>query len=549
MKRLLAGVSLLALMSCTGGHPAYAQAVTRPGVVQTDTVYPGCPAPPTTFGTTWYVDQANGKTQANGGLGTQAAPWDSLTALVGAKISGTLQPIPGYNTMLLSTAPGWKSGGGVVKPGDRVIVMNGNYGDFDAGGLSNVGSEIINPIPVTIVAGPGQTPVLSSIGLYGVSGFVFDGFKVQSLAPTINASLIMVEDAFIAGATNTNIIFKNMTVQSDTPVNIAAMGQASMQTNERNGVYISGSHGGAGMTCVSLTASHVSGVRNGVSMFADNSLVQNNEIDHFSDDGLDYGASNIAILRNNIHDNQSNGDGSHEDAIQGQEPSGPNPPGLAYQPEVNIWIAYNRVSRKDDPALTFETYLQGIDEFDGDWTNVIVEGNQVVTSSCWGVMGESVHNGLFANNSVIDTGIAADEPGCTPEIAVGALSHEGLASTNVLVVNNIGPSIGLSYFLGGTLSHNIATGPTQPSFVTQNAAGAYTFEGWAVGAVTPSATGNGNLRDGLGQTNEFTSVVAPFDFTLKPSAPAMTAGTASGGPVTDAKGALYSVSAAGAVAP
>ena len=60
-------------------------------------VYPGCPVPPTTFNHIWYIDPVNGKTLAAGGLGTQAAPWNSLQAAFSVQ--------PGYTTPLLSTAP------------------------------------------------------------------------------------------------------------------------------------------------------------------------------------------------------------------------------------------------------------------------------------------------------------------------------------------------------------------------------------------------------------------------------------------------------------
>ena len=45
-------------------------------------VYPGCAVPPTTFNHVWYIDPVNGKTAAEGGLGTQAAPWNSLQAVI-----------------------------------------------------------------------------------------------------------------------------------------------------------------------------------------------------------------------------------------------------------------------------------------------------------------------------------------------------------------------------------------------------------------------------------------------------------------------------------
>ena len=60
-------------------------------------VYPGCAAPPTTFKHIWYIDPVNGKTPAEGGVGTKAAPWNSLQAAFSVQ--------PGYKTPLLSTAP------------------------------------------------------------------------------------------------------------------------------------------------------------------------------------------------------------------------------------------------------------------------------------------------------------------------------------------------------------------------------------------------------------------------------------------------------------
>ena len=54
-------------------------------------------APPTTFRHVWYFDPVHGKTQAAGGNGSQAAPWNNLQALVQAEA--------GYTYPLLTTAP------------------------------------------------------------------------------------------------------------------------------------------------------------------------------------------------------------------------------------------------------------------------------------------------------------------------------------------------------------------------------------------------------------------------------------------------------------
>src|SRR5277367_5472221 len=54
-------------------------------------VYPGCPVPPTTFNHIWYIDPVNGKTLAVGGLGTQAAPWNSLQAAFSVQHTASLE--------------------------------------------------------------------------------------------------------------------------------------------------------------------------------------------------------------------------------------------------------------------------------------------------------------------------------------------------------------------------------------------------------------------------------------------------------------------------
>src|ERR1700722_19211601 len=59
-------------------------------------VYSGCATPPTTFRHVWYFDPVHGKTQAAGGNGSQAAPWNNLQALVQAEA--------GYSFPLLTTA-------------------------------------------------------------------------------------------------------------------------------------------------------------------------------------------------------------------------------------------------------------------------------------------------------------------------------------------------------------------------------------------------------------------------------------------------------------
>ena len=74
-------------------------------------VYSGCAVPPTTFRHVWYFDPVHGKTQAAGGNGSQASPWNNLQALV--------QGETGYPYPLLTTAP-YLQALGPGKPGPRL---------------------------------------------------------------------------------------------------------------------------------------------------------------------------------------------------------------------------------------------------------------------------------------------------------------------------------------------------------------------------------------------------------------------------------------------
>ncbi len=373
-------------------------------------VYSGCATPPSTFRHVWYFDPVHGKTQAAGGNGSQAAPWNNLQALVQAE--------PGYAFPLLTTAPyrqvpvagkpavmttGPKAG--PIAPGDEILLMSGNYGDL---WLSIYAAEISNSAFITIAAAPGQTPVLTSLFVSQTNNWAFNGLKVQSLQSLARSgnALVEVKDGGAALPTS-DIVFANMTISSQD--NAEAWSQAQWVANARNGFWAQSSAGGANTKCVSFTGSHISNVRTGAALLAGQLLFSNNQIDHFGDDGLVYAASNLAITHNNLHDNLDIGDGNHEDAMQGV--IGVVTPGVAVNHFQNILIDSNLVVRQTDPELSFPTYLQGIDDFNSDWTNVTVTNNVVITSACHSISFSSIHNSLIANNTVVEDGLVAT-PGC-----------------------------------------------------------------------------------------------------------------------------------------
>jgi Right handed beta helix region len=504
-------------------------------------VYSGCAAPPSSFRQIWYVDPVNGKSPKDGGTGFRAAPWNSLNGILSGYWATAGWTFPGYTRPLLSTVPYLHIVNGVhvdvadsignppVQPGDAIMLMSGNYGDIVIGAYQK---EVANPSFVTVQAAPGQTPVLSTLLILSTTNWVFNGLKVQSLYTSANTRpLIYIHDQG-ASLPTANIVLENMMLSSQDDAE--AWSQAQWIANARAGFYAWSDAGGTDTECISFTGSHISNVRTGASLAANKLIFSNNQIDHFGDDGIDYAASNLSITHNDIHDNLDVGDGNHMDAMQGV--IGFLPAGATVNYLQNILIDSNLVIRQTDPELSFPAYLQGIDAFDSDWTNMTVTNNVIVTSSCWGIAFSSIHNSLIANNTVLADGLIAT-PGCTVWLQAGGKSHEGPDSSNTRVTNNLA-----EHFIVGnpnettvTYDHNVALNSYQP------------FTHW-VGTVEsygPTSAGtdaNGNLtpaKPGFPYANQFVTwspATLSFSLMLKAGSVAIGAGVA-GAPTVDILGA------------
>jgi hypothetical protein len=485
-------------------------------------VYSGCLTPPTTFRHVWYFDPVHGKTLAAGGNGSQASPWNNLRALVQAQTGYTypLLTTAAYPHALAAGQPRVVAPGpnaGPIAPGDEILLVSGNYGNLS---LNVFNTEIANSAFVTIAAASGQTPVLTSLFIAGTNNWTFSGLKVQSLQPTALSGHALIDIDPSPTFPVSNIVLENMTISSQD--NVAGWSKGQWVTNSRAGVFIRSPAGTTATKCISLTASHITNVRYGAAIAAGQVLFSDNQIDHFGDDGIDYAASNIAITHNSIHDNLDIGDGNHEDAMQGV--AGFLAAGATVNHFQNVLIDSNVVIRQTDPRLPFPTYLQGIDAFDSDWTNVAVTNNVVVTSACHGITFESVHNSLIANNTVVEDGLVST-PGCVAAINVGGATHEGAVSSNTAVRNNLTSRLYVDTRNSGVVpDHNVAmccAGPEISWYV--NGVSQYNSK---VGTYT-----NGNIIDTGGAKAEFVNFnpsTLTYNVLLKSGAQATSAGTAAG---------------------
>jgi hypothetical protein len=506
--------------------------LTIPAPVRAAQVYSGCSVPSATSRHVWYVDPVHGKTPPAGN-GSQASPWNSLDGVISGNWGASNFSFPGYTRPLLSSVPyvhivnggalvdvADQVGNPPVQPGDTIMLMSGNYGDVVLGdfNLATANSDF-----VTVQAAPGQIPVFSTLNIARTNKWVFNAIKVQSLLGTNgnNLPLVGVSDQGPSFPT-TDIILVNMQISSADSTTGWSQGQWLAQA--RNGFMAAGlagngANGEPNTSCISMAGSHIQNVRFGAILAANNSLFTNNVIDHFGDDGLDYAANNLAITHNTIHDNLDLQDGNHEDAMQGQ--IGPLAAGVAYNAFSNILIDSNLILRQTDPNLAFPTYLQGIDAFDEDWTNITVTNNVVVTSACPGISFSSIHNSLIANNTVVHDGLVST-PGCTAGIDVGGKTHQGPSSSNTAVRNNLSSQLNVDTRDPGVVAdHNVILCCAGPEI------------SWYVNGVVqflsqPGPQANGNLIDNGGAKSEFVNFdpsTLTYTVLLKSTAQAIGAAT------------------------
>ena len=490
------------------------------GLAQAHQVYPGCAVPTASTGKVWWIDPVNGKTQAAGGLGTQAAPWNSLKAVAGTKgaiQSGVFGPDVGYTQPLLSTVTRGTGGGtGPIHPGDKIELMSGNYGDVSIGDYQ---LNIANSDWLTIEAAPGQTPILNTFSISDVNKLLLIGLKVQSQSTAGGGVLVYISDGGAAYPTQDIVIENFQASSADNPVAMTWTGPQMLNYFRSGGIFAQQTAPGA-TSCVSVTGSHIENVIFGSEIMASQMLFSGNEVDHFGDDGGDYAASNIAITKNYVHDALLTGSGAHMDGFQGY-------PGTW----SNVLIDSNVIIRQMDPALPLPNYLQGIDAFDGDWTNMTVTNNAVVTSACWGMNFESLHDSLVASNTAVYDGNPIGLSGCMPALAVGASSHQGAMSSNTRVSNNIASMIWLwnSGLTGMSIDHNVSIGPIF------NGQGinywAPTGPGSVGGSIATNmstgsdANGNKVATDGNAEFTKFDNVGMHYDLTLTSTAQSLGAGT------------------------
>lgn len=348
-----------------------------------------CPVPSSKpDGRTYYVDPVHG---SDAGNGSRARPWRSLSGGFGAS----------------------QAKSGVVRGGDTVLLLSGEYGDLNLSLRSN--SDF-----VTIAAAPGAQPRFKSISLSGAEHFLVRGVTVESGPEAAKVNLPLVR---ANGNRTRNIRLEGLTVGS--PVRQASVGREAWGKTARYGVLVGG-------TCSGVVNSRIHDVRVGIVLDrVTHAIAYGNTIDRFSIDGIDFSGTDVVIRRNTITNHTPVSDGLHPDCFQSQvrdvtQPNGPV--------EITGNSCLVTTGKKPDPSLN----LQGISIFTGWWRDVTIRCNLVVPYSYHGISAWGLQNAVIENNVVLgddptDTGAKSD---MWPWVSVKRSVQPGAPKDGRIVVRN-----------------------------------------------------------------------------------------------------------------
>jgi hypothetical protein len=533
--RFLAAAVTCSLFVTNGPSSAAAQIVAPWPPMRGVEVPAGCEAPKiSSTRRKFYVDPVNG---AASGDGSEAHPWNSLQDVLTKGFVSSKPNDPASPVSKTANPPR-------AFPGDAILLKSGDYGNIKIQGYYGSGTTLVafdNTNFITIEAAPGATPVLKNLLMIGGGKWVFRGLTIENIASNLDShdygSLV------VFNGPHHDIIFDGNTVRSS--ADTSEWSQADWLAKAADGIFdYGGSYNGA--SCVTIINNNVVNTGNAMRLQrSDKVLVKGNSINYFIHDGIDY-ASNNMVIQNNIETNHIDaGDSArvHPDFMQGQ-PYGCSAAGQNCDTLSNLVIDSNIAIRQTDPNMPFakislvEGAIQGIDTFDGQWINVKVTNNIVITSTYHGIAYYGVHGAVIANNIVLGDGHSVK---LIPWITVQSQKNH-TASSDVIIRNNI--ASGLNY---APETNNINVDHNLCVSLTGHCTLGLVFGGKLDRFSVPGVYGDDNIIELNGASdlfNKFTVVdgtVTELDLRLKPGTRAVGTGNPEAAPITDITGSARTI--------
>jgi parallel beta-helix repeat protein len=383
-------------------------------------VYGDCATPSKTFSRTIYVDPAAAD---DTGDGSAAKPFKTLSTTLKSK---------------------------KLLPGDHVVLLAGDHGAVQVTKYTNaelVGSK--SWIWLDFKSGAtAQTLVVADMSSWLITH------------AEVTADSSVAKSALVSFSSSTDMILADSHLY--TVKDSSSWKAADWIDSAANGISVRNG------SCISLVRNKVLNTRFGIAIFTDakmrpdssmKTLAQGNEVANFSGDGMRVIASDVTIKGNYVHDvyvNAADGDDNHDDGLQMWALDGAT--------FDNIRIEGNWFQESTNATRPLQNELQGIDDFDGVNTHVVITNNVVLASAYHGIA-------LYGSqDSSIDHNTVANPTSNGHKLWVGVFDTKGsMPSKNITATDNAAVSFSFSMATTGFVNTNNVAVP-------DGAAGYTTFD-------------------------------------------------------------------------
>lgn len=421
------------------------------GEVAAPATYSGCAGPrPTSNGHTFYIDPGRGSLR---GDGSKMRPWRTLAEV--------------FSQNLFANAPThWDNQHRImvrnnplapIKSGDTLVLMSGDHGRVLIQG--QFGGPITgydNADFITVEAAPGANPIVQQLQILGAGKWIFRHLTFEHANTTgkyvTAGNGNTAKDIWLAmvlGGSHDIVIQQNIFRSKG---NTAQWAPEDWRAKRVSGALDYGNR------CIALLSNKFENIGFAIqTQKSEKVLIENNTINNFTDDGIDYGSDDLLIKSNVITNSIEDRDGFHRDGLQGQ-PANPK------IPVTNVVIDSNQIIRIAAAGLKYPALLQGIDAFDGIWDNITVKNNTVITHAYQGISFYGVHHALLQHNVLLDDSgkllnCVNSSPICNASDVI--YDHKMVPNINVIRSKDGLPSRDV------VIRDNIATG-YNADFATQN---------------------------------------------------------------------------------
>jgi len=335
-----------------------------------------------------------------------------------------------------------KNAGAPIKGGDTILLHNGYHGELSITGCYNAE-------PITIEPVEGHEPRFRAVRLRSSSHWVLRGLHVSGVfGPGKKPrTLIELSSHGWTGPIH-DVTVEDCVVQS--AADVSKWTKQDWNDKPSNGISADG-------TRMTVRGNRVTNVNFGISVGATHAVIERNAVVNFAGDGL-RGLGDHSVFAYNVVKNCYDVNDNHDDGFQSWSLGPDRRPGTGKV--VGLVLRGNTIINYEDPDQPFRGTLQGIGCFDGMFEDWVIENNVVIVDHWHGITLLGARNCRIVNNTVIDRN--PDRPG-PPWIMIDK-HKKGERSIGCVIRNNLAV-VKAPADQDVTADHNLAVTDPQAMFV------------------------------------------------------------------------------------